>query len=211
MTVIGAPTHWVDLIDSMVPQILEMVVATWQAMPSPAPGEKEDKITNDLCRALRQSRTARTLMFQIHTQFVELEPLAGDDIGHLDIVFVPLIPVEHIYFCLEAKRLNAVKGGKIRAYASEYVKFGMLRFITGQYSKAVRHGGMVGYVLDGKVARATANVAANIRRRCAALCMTAPGLMHPSTVLIGERRARETHHFRKHERTEFVIHHLFMG
>lgn len=33
----------------------------------------------------------------------------------------------------------------------------MLRFVTGQYSKAVRHGGMIGYVLDGNVSRAMTN------------------------------------------------------
>ena len=79
MSVIGAPKEWIDLIDSMVPEILRLVVATWENLPSPAQDEKEDNITINLCSALRQNRTARGLMFQIQTQFVELDPMPGED------------------------------------------------------------------------------------------------------------------------------------
>ena len=47
--------------------------------------------------------------------------MPGEDLGRLDIAFIPLVPREDIYFCLESKRLNVVKDGKLRAYASEYV------------------------------------------------------------------------------------------
>jgi len=210
LSVIGTPKEWADLIDSMVPEILRLIVATWENLPSPARDEKEDNITVNLCSALRQNRTARGLMFQIQTQFVELDPMPGEDVGRLDIVFIPPISREDFYFCLESKRLNALKNGKVRAYAAEYVKLGMLRFITGQYSKRVRHGGMMAYVLDGRVSRARSNIAANIRKSYAALRMSPPGVLLFSTVLIGDARARETHHYRKHEKTKFSIHHLFL-
>jgi hypothetical protein len=151
------------------------------------------------------------LMFQIHTQLVELEPATGEDPGREDIVFVPLVPREDIYFCLESKRLNVVKDGKLRTYASEYVTQGMLRFVTGQYSKAVRHGGMIGYVLDGNVSHAMTNVETNIQTHHAALCMTPPGVLQSSTILEGDARARETQHQRSHETSSFKIHHLFMA
>jgi hypothetical protein len=195
----------------MVPEILNLIIASWEEMPAPAPDEKEDNITVELCRALRKNRTARQLMFQIDTQQVELEPTPGEDLGRLDIAFRPLIPREDIYFCLETKRLNVVKDGKTRAYASEYVMFGMLRFVTGQYSRAVRHGGMVAYVLDGDVSRAMSNVEANIRTQHSALCMTPPGEFLSSTVLTNDARGRETNHNRAHEAQLFRIHHLFMG
>jgi hypothetical protein len=149
-------------------------------------------------------------MFQIHTQLVELEPAIGEDLGRQDIVFIPTIAREDIYFCMESKRLNVVKDGKLRTNASEYVTHGMLRFVTGQYSKAVRHGGMMGYVLDGNVSHAIANVEDNIQTHHAALCMAWPGVLQSSTVLEGDARARETHHQRTHETTLFRIHHLFM-
>jgi hypothetical protein len=145
MSVVGIPGDWADLIDPMVPEILNLVIASWQEMTAPASDEKEDNITIALCRALRQNRSARNLMFQIDTQFVELDPAEGEDLGRLDIAFRPLIPREDIYFCLETKRLNVMKNSGSRAYASEYVRFGVRRFVTGQYSKAVRHGGMIGY------------------------------------------------------------------
>jgi hypothetical protein len=207
---VGIPAEWADLIDPMVPQILNLVIDSWDGMPSPAPDEKEDHITISLCRLLKQNKAARGLPFRINIQRVELEPLAGDEFGRQDIVFEPLHPCEDIYFCLESKRLNVVKDGKLRAYASEYVTLGMLRFVTGQYSKAVRHGGMVGYVLNGNVATAISNVEDNIRKQHSALGMTAHGELLPSTVLTGEVRARETHHLRTHEIELFRIHHLFM-
>lgn len=211
MAVVGTPTDWSDLIDPLVPQILSLVIAAWEGMPPPAPDEGEDRITIALCRALQQNRTARSLMFQIRTQVVELDPVPGEEFGRMDIVFLPLVPREDIYFCLESKRLNVVKDGATRAYASEYVTFGMLRFVTGQYSKAVRHGGMIAYVLDGNVARAMTNIENNMRRQHSALGMTAPGSFFPSTSLKGDARARETHHRRAHETQLFRIHHLFVG
>ena len=208
---IGASTEWAGLIDSMLPEILELLVTTWDTMPSPAADQKEDDITIAFCRALQQNRTARQMMFQIRTQVVELEPLAGEESGRMDIVFIPLVPREDIYFCLESKRLNVVKDGKPRSYASEYVKFGMLRFISGQYSQAVRHGGMIGYVLDGNVSGAISNVVSNIQSQCAALCMTPPGGLSPSTILNGDPRARETDHLRPHDSKSFRLHHVFMA
>lgn len=210
MTVLGASTEWADLIDSMLPEILSLVLASWDEMPSPASNAKEDDITNALCRILMQNRNARELMFQVRTQVVELDPMLGEDLGRLDIAFIPLVPREDIYFCLESKRLNVLKDKKLRSYASEYVRFGMMRFVTGQYSKMVRHGGMIAYVLDGKVSDAMSNVEANIQERHKELCMNSPGAFKSSAVT-GDSRARETHHHRAHETELFRIHHLFMA
>jgi hypothetical protein len=211
VNVIGNSNQWANLIDSLVPEILALVIATWEGMPSPSAYDQEDDITNALCKALKNNRTARGLMFQIQTQMVELEPMAGEDNGRLDIAFVPLIPREDIYFCLECKRLNVVKDGKRRTYASEYVLLGMLRFVTGQYSKAVHHGGMMGYVLDGNIPNAVTNVEGNIHQQQAKLCVGNPATFLPSSVLINEARARETRHQRAHESVVFRIHHLFMA
>ena len=211
MAVIGAPTEWIGLIDPMVPVILNLVIASWDGLTPPAADETEDNITNELCRALQQNRTARGLMFQIRPQVVELDPMLGEDLGRMDIAFIPLVPREDIYFCLECKRLNVIKDGKPRAYASQYVNAGMIRFITGQYSKAVHHGGMLAYVLDGDVDRAMKNVEANIRKTRKALNMTAEGTLLASTILSTDRRARETEHQRAHETELFRLHHLFMA
>jgi hypothetical protein len=208
--VIGASTDWADLIDPLVPDILRLIVATWDGMTAPANDDGEDKITVALCRALQQNRTARGLMFQIRTQVVELEPAAGEPLGRMDIVFIPLIPREEIYFCLESKRLNVVRDGIVRTYSSEYVSFGMLRFVRGQYSSAVRHGGMIGYVLDGDIPRAITNVESNMRSQCADLGMDTPATFLASAILPGEIRAKETRHMRPINAERFLLHHLFM-
>jgi hypothetical protein len=211
VTVIGSPEEWVDLIDQMVPDVLNLVITTWEGMPLPDANASEDDITNQLWRALVQNRNARKLPFQIRTQVVELDPAQDADIGRMDIAFIALVPREDIYFCLESKRLNAPKDGRIRAYASEYVRFGMFRFVTGQYSNAVRHGGMMGYVIDGDISRAMNNVEANIRQQYAALGMAAPGQFVPSSIITGDPRIRETHHKRAHDASLFHLHHVFMA
>jgi hypothetical protein len=211
--VVGSPAEWVDLIDPMVPAILSLVVSSWEEMPAHATDETEDNITLLLCRKLRQNKKARVLPFQVRPQTIELDPLPGSDeeTGRMDIVFIPITDDEDIYFCLESKRLNVVKDGKPRTYASEYVKKGMIRFVTGFYAKAVRHGGMLAYVLDGNVPKAMSNVEANIQINHAELCMASPGQFVQSRILTSDERARETHHQRSQESGLFRIHHLFMA
>jgi hypothetical protein len=210
VTVIGSPEEWGDFIDSQIPDILALVIDSWTQMASPASDALEDRITEALCRVVKSHRAARELPLQIHLQPVEIEPAEGQEVGRMDIAFYPLVNREDIYFCLEAKRLNVLKDRTVRPNASEYVRFGMMRFITGQYAKLARNGGMIGYVVDGRVPHAIANVAQNIRNRHLDLGMTPPGELLTSTILTGEPRARETHHTRRHDSSSFRIHHLFM-
>jgi hypothetical protein len=211
VSIFGTPAQWTDLIDSMVPDILNLVITSWREMPLLSAHASEDDITYELCRVLRRNKNARDLPFRIDTQAIEIDPLQAAELGRMDITFSPPINREEYYFCMESKRLNARRDGKARSYASEYVKFGMSRFITGQYAKVVRHGGMLAYVLDGNIARAMANVENNVRKQHAALGMTAPGRFVASTIFPTDRRLRETHHQRPHECSLFRIHHLFMG
>jgi hypothetical protein len=210
MSVIGAPTNWADLIDDMVPVILELVLESWPRVTAFAPDEREDPITDDLCRALRKNKKARSLPFNIYVQMVELEPAEGEDEGRMDIAFNPHGAEEEIYFCLEGKRLNVVKNGQPRPYASEYVKSGMMRFVTGRYAKDVHHGGMAGYVMDGNLPMAIQNVEKNIRSNHLDLGMIPPGELADSSILTIDARARETSHIRKPTKDAFKIHHLFL-
>ena len=209
MNLIGAPDEWINLIDTLVPDILDLVISTWEAMPPPASNAREDPTTKALYRCLRQNRDSNDLPFRIDTQLVELDPAAGEDQGRMDIAFSPPIPREDIYFCLECKRLNVVNDGRVRPYTSEYVTHGMLRFVRGQYAARVKHGGMLGYVLDGNVARAIQNISGIIRNRFQELRMEPPGEMLPSSVRPNDSKLRETHHSRPHNSDSFQIHHIF--
>ena len=165
MTHFGSPEQWVDFIESQVPDIIGLVVETWESLPPPAGNELEDEVSESLCRSLRQSRNRCDLPFRIDTQLVELDPAAGQDQGRMDIVFSPAVPRENIYFCLECKRINVREAGtpKPRPYFAEYVQYGMFRFVRGQYANSVRYGGMLAFVLDGDVTDAVSGVECNIK------------------------------------------------
>lgn len=214
MSVTGATDEWIDLLERTLPNILRLVVEVWTGMPKPFADNKEDQITELLCRALRNNRTIRDLPFYIQIQMVELDPSPGEELGRLDIAFLPTgvqgAPSESIYFCLECKRLNVILNGIKRPGGAEYVTNGMARFVSGQYASAVRHGGMLGYVLDGNVARAITNVESNVKSQHISLCMEPPGSLEPSVVLPEVSTAKVSLHKRCAESSQFCIHHLFM-
>jgi hypothetical protein len=209
MNLVGEPGEWPELIESLVPNILALVISTWASMPAMPMTPREDPITEQLWRLLRMNRDSSGLPFQIHTQMVELDPSAGEDQGRMDIVFLPMVPREDIYFCFECKRLNVPNNGGVRSLASEYITHGMMRFVRGQYATRVHHGGMLGYVLDGKVPSAIQSVGHLIKKRHEELRMQPPGEMEPSSIRSDDQRARETRHVRKDRSKPFLIHHMF--
>ena len=101
------------------------------------------------------------------------------------------------------------KRNEVRPYFAEYVQFGMLRFVRGQYACSVRFGGMLAFVLDGDVAAAVAGVERNISNNHCKLGMAVPGKFRPSAA-DGDNRVRETGHVTK-PTGPFVIQHLFMA
>jgi hypothetical protein len=208
----GSPADWADLIDGQVPDILALIIDSWQALPAPAANELENSITNRLCAKMQNAPNREMFPFHIQPQDVILEPGSGSELGRMDIAFKPFVPTDNIYFCLECKRLNVRRsnGGAPRTYFSEYVQRGMLRFISGQYAGAVRNGGMLAFVLDANLPAAMAGVLANIRAAQAELGMTAPADFVPSRIRPTDTWIKETAHSRTQNPEPFTIHHLFM-
>jgi hypothetical protein len=211
MTHLGSTAEWVDLLDSQVPQILALVIETWEKLPPPAANEREDPVTNRLCSALQRCPNRADYPFRIQPQAVILEPDSGDELGRLDIAFLPFVTSDEVYFCLECKRINVRTANGIRPYFVEYVRFGMLRFVSGQYARAVRHGGMLAFVLNGDIPAAIAGIEDNVKALHQGLGMDAPGEFQTSRIRQADPRVRETHHRRRHSSDTFVIHHLFMA
>lgn len=205
----GDPTAWLDFIDSQMPAILRLVLSTWRDMPPLAPDALEDPTTEGLCRALRRNRTSGELPFRIDIQMVELDPAAGERQGRMDIVFSPMVPNEAIYFCLECKRLNAMIGGQRRTLATEYVSQGMFRFVKRQYGAQVRHGGMLGYVLDGQVDAAVNAVAVAIVAQKNELGFVGEPTLSPSRFLPDGTGVFETAHTRAQPQQPFLVQHIF--
>jgi hypothetical protein len=205
----GEPDSWDDLFrGQLVPAILALVLEAWDRIEKPTDDEHEDKISVRLYVALRTGKDRNRHPFQIHYQAVEVDIDLNKVTGRKDIVFFPSLYDEDIYFCLEAKRLNARIGDVMKSLADEYVKEGMQRFIDGKYSKQIRHGGMLGYVLDGDIDRAMKNVWNNILSNHKFLGMDSPGdwidsRLHPNT--------KETQHRRNVGVSPFCIYHLFVS
>jgi hypothetical protein len=208
----GDPAYWDDFFQqSLIPAVLAHVLDAWDRIEKPGQTDLEDNISVKLYSALVTGKDRNRHSFLIRYQDVEVDTNLARETGRKDIVVYPSLLQEEVYFCLEAKRLNARVSGVQKSLADEYVKEGMQRFVDGKYSRAVRHGGMLGYVLDGQIARAMKNVEANVRARAAELGMEPPGGLLPSSIRQGDKAAKETHHLRAHDSATFRIHHLFVA
>jgi hypothetical protein len=212
MSVAGNPEQWDDLFEQdLLPAVLTLVFATWHQIEKPAQDAREDDISKRLYLALVNGKDRNTHAFLIRYQDVEVDDDVSKESGRKDIVFFPSLFDEPIYFCLEAKRLNALVSGQRRSLADEYVKEGMQRFVDRKYSRHVRHGGMLGYVLDGDVDRAIGNVSNCIRLHRATLRMEEPAELLRSRIRPDDPHTRETRHRRPNETIVFCLHHLFVA
>ncbi len=209
----GGTAHWDDLFaQHLLPAVFALVLDAWDRFEKPAADEREDGTSLRLYATLVRGKDRQRHCFLIRLQDVEVDTDLAEATGRKDIVFFPTqVNDEDIYFCLEAKRLNALVSGEHRSLAYEYVKEGMQRFVDCKYSRRVHHGGMLGYVLDGDVDRAMTNVANAIGRHHENLRMEPPGEMRASGVRPYDARAKETHHKRRIDAVVFRLHHLFVA
>jgi hypothetical protein len=205
----GDPAEWLDLIESQVPAILSLVLSTWEQMPPLAPDALEDPTTDALCRALRRNRGSTNLPLRIDIQMVELDPGANQAQGRMDIAFSPLVPHEAFYFCLECKRLNTTTAGRRRSLGTEYVTQGMYRFVKRQYGDQVRHGGMLGYVLDSRVDLAIKSVRAAVKAHRGDLQIHGKIDFQRSSFLPDVKNVLESAHARTGGPVPFLIQHIF--
>ena len=208
----GDAADWDDLfVGQLIPSVLALVLDAWDRIEKPAEDEREDTTSLRLYAAMIRGKDRQRHFFLIRLQDVEVDADLVKVSGRKDIVFFPPANDEDIYFCLEAKRLNAIVSGVRRSLADEYVKEGMQRFVDRKYSRRICHGGMLGYVLDGDVDRAMGNVANVIRLHHQVLGMDPPGDMRQSSVRPADRHAKETHHQRHNDIGLFCLHHLFVA
>ena len=207
---IGDTSEWDGfLVSGGVGLVMALALDAWAHMTSPTHDEREDDTSIRLYAAMVKKQDRQMHRFLIRYQDVEVDTDLAKETGKNDIVFFPGHD-GNLYFCLEAKRLNARVNGVMKSLADEYVKEGMLRFVAGKYSRYVDHAGMLGYVLDGDIPRAMRNVLNNIRSHHESLRMASPGDWIESPYRSGDPHARETRHQRLHETEPFRIHHLFV-
>ena len=210
MTVVGDPGMWSDTFpDHLVPRILDLVMETWEAFEKPAPTDHEVPITRRLRRALKQAKDYKRLPVRIERESAEDDPITGEELGCIDLKFLPAMSaLEEVYFAFECKRLNILENGKRRTLAPEYVMEGMMRFVTGKYASVMRHGGMLGYVLDGRCNDAIRLVKNNIRKRCDELQLDIDSLLVQSRLRPNNLMIWETGHRLSRS---FLLHHVFLS
>ena len=208
----GSPAEWDDLFaNKLIPSVLNLVLGAWERIEKPSEDELEPATCLRLYAAILRSKDRQKHPFLPRYEDVEIDFEPARVTGRKDIVFYPSVLDHDVYFCLEAKRLNARVNGRMKSLAEEYVKNGMFRFITGQYSRRVRYGGMLGFVLDGDIKRAMKNVQNNIESNRDSLGMPPTATWMPSTLRTADPHAKETEHRRSLETAVFHIHHLFVA
>lgn len=207
----GDNSQWDDfLLRGGVGTVLGLVLDAWAQIVPPAGDEHEDRTSVRLYSAMVKKQDRQAHRFLIRYQDVEVDTDLARETGRKDIVFFPGYDTD-LYFCLEAKRLNARVNGVMKSLADEYVKEGMQRYVDGKYGRHVHHAGMLGYVLDGDVARAMKNVLDNIRKQHLALGMEPAGDWSDSLHRPRDPQAKETVHRRPHTTTRFLLQHLFIA
>lgn len=212
MMVVGDPDIWSDTFpEDLVPRVLDLITDTWATFTKPGPSDLEVPTTRRFKHALKQAKDLNRLPVRLEREPAEDDPETGAELGRIDLKFLPAVSArEEVYLAFECKRLNAMSNGRRDSLAPEYVTEGMMRFVTGQYAGSVRHGGMLGYVLDGRRDDAIRLVGNNVAARATELCMTAPATLDRSRLRPAADHIRETYHTLVPARL-FGLHHLFLG
>jgi hypothetical protein len=209
---VGDPNLWSDVFpEELVPRILDLVWETWKTFEKPAPDEHEVPITRRFKNDLKQAKDFRRLPVRIEREPAEDDPATGEELGRIDLKFNPAGSArEEVYFAFECKRLYAAIEGTVRAFTAEYVSEGMSRFVTGQYSARIHHGGMIGYVLNGETDQAKKQIEKNVRNQWQKLRMTNPASLGESSLKADIDDIRETVHVLDDGRA-FRLHHVFLA
>jgi hypothetical protein len=204
----GDPSLWADLFpDYLIPEILDLVIDSWETFRKPVPDDLEVPITRRFRVHLQTQKAARRLPFHIVSESEELAPQAGDLLGRLDLRLIHGYR-EKVYFAFECKRLNVVADGKRSSLAGEYVDEGMARFVTGKYAAGLDKGGMLGYVMDGQIDDAITAVTKAVESRRSKLKMEAKATLSTSSLRPKKSQVKETRHLQ--DGKPFAIHHVFV-
>jgi hypothetical protein len=210
MSSVGDSGAWADVLDEgLVPRILEVILEAWTTFSQTSELTSESwevQLTQDFLPVLKRGKDRAKLPVRIDRE-VPLDDAEGNELGRLDLKFIPMTPHDDVYLTFECKRLHVLSGGW-RSLANEYVTEGMMRFVTSQYAGTHRHGGMLGYVLDGDSSGAMRSVDEKIRQHRSSLRQLPPEGLNASSLLPTDQAVRETQH--RCPQGQFRLHHVFL-
>lgn len=200
----GENRAWINRFRTYDRKFLQGAMRVWRAAISALPDDpEEDAITAALVLKLRSNPRTRTLF---HYYDLQHPPVRLTDEGRIEghrlrIDLAVVVDEDRdTYVAYECKKLN-VRGadGARRSQAGAYVRDGMMRFVTEDYGRDLPVGCMLGYVMDGDVGWAYAQVVAAVMSRKHALGLRGRPNDAPP---IGGARRFVTQHERKERRLE---------
>lgn len=193
------------------PVILRLLLQVGKNIRKKTATDLEDWITTRLHRRLIHEPSFRDGPLQIHLHPGIVSSHADPEIntpeGQLDLQVSCGLGYE-VYFAIEAKRLRVSLPSRFFFGGREYVKNGMMRFITGQYAPFMRAGAMLGYVYDGETENARTDIDRQVQKKAKKLKLKEPKKLAPSPIL-PDLPIDETNH--DLDRRSFTIFHLFLG
>ncbi len=210
--VFGDGSSWkTDLFpQELIPDILQLVIVSWEIFPKPNPLDHEVSISKEFVKILRAEKNQHyDLPFKIWYELPEIDLLNNE--GRIDILFSYIgTPKEEIYFSFECKRLRIPYPSRLVTNSSEYVgNQGMMCFITGKYSRSVDNAGMIGYIMDGKENLAITSVGKHIKKKRNILKLAKNTGLELSSMIPDRRNVRETTHILSEK--QLKIYHLFLA
>ncbi|MCD6391915.1 MAG: hypothetical protein J7M40_00240 [Planctomycetes bacterium] len=190
---------------SLVPQIIKLVLDSWKKFKTSQ--THEVSITQEFFVLLNSNQESSRLPFLIDLEVILPNADGTRQKGRLDIRFIHGYR-RKVYFSLECKRLRVSPPSGFKSLANEYVTEGMFRYFNGQYAAGLDKGGMLAYVMDGKIDVAIDDVSRAIEKRCLDLNMGAEETLRRSSCL-SSTEVRETRH-NYGLSGEFVVYHVFV-
>ncbi|MDH3256902.1 MAG: hypothetical protein OEM27_04740 [Nitrospinota bacterium] len=149
----GDPSIWTIRFRSIDQRLLERIAYIWSKCLSVLPVQPdEDMITRNLVNFLWKDSETRKLGWPDY-QYVPFSELPKGNVaekGYVDIGFI-LDQDRDRYIAYECKRLNVQYKGSRQSLATPYVKEGMMRYVSEQYSEKLPFACMLGYVIDGDI------------------------------------------------------------
>lgn len=211
MAIDGDASAWAGTFDStLIPSILDLLFSAWHDFVKPAHDELEPHITRRFRNQLRATKNLVKLAVRIGREVVEDDLATGDEKGRIDIQFTsPQSCREDVYLAFECKKLNVIHNGEWASQASDYAKDGIMRFVTGQYADGLTDGGMIGYVMDGRIDKAVQSVSSQIKSRCIELQMPSPCDLRLSSLRPEHQQIKETTHSLIGR--DLILHHIFLS
>lgn len=211
MAIIGSADLWSNFFpDDLIPDILSMVLEVWDIFKANCDEIHEVPITKRFRSHLEQYKDQKRLPIRIDREVPVDDISTEKELGRIDLRLTYGYRSD-VYFAFECKRLNVVdKNGTTNSLARDYVgDDGMKRFVgvTPKYANGLKQGGMIGYVMNGKIASAIKAIDTQIKKNYLNLQMKSPSGLSPSSKSSNIFIKESLHHL---PNQEFTIHHVFL-